>query len=233
MTEIYRCRDFQLLDSKNYVCINVMANDTHIVDNILKNCSTEGIMISHDNNLIENNTISHVFFGLLISLGTGGNVSKNVIYDAEFGIMAFVTLADTVFYKNNIFSCQMGVVLFHTNCNVVKRNNIRDNGMVGLAILDASGNRIIENNFIGNSYNNIISVFIMRNFVFEFFLFIRVLIEMREYVNADYKLLRRNIFDGNYWGEPLNSPKFVGGLIFLLFPIINFDFRPAPEPYDI
>ncbi|MBA7636881.1 hypothetical protein ES703_44509 [subsurface metagenome] len=53
----------------------------------------------------------------------------------------------------------------------------------------------------------------------------------------------RNKWDNNYWNRPRLLPKvilgsgeivFKWGIIFFIpFPIIEFDWHPAQEPYDI
>jgi hypothetical protein len=83
--------------------------------------------------------------------------------------------------------------------------------LVGVRVEFSSYTKILKNNFIKNSFRKALHI-------------------------GNKFLFHKNIWDENYWDRPLLIPKPIygrTGKIFMIIPLINFDWHPAKKPYDI
>jgi len=180
-----------------------------------------GIYINGENNHISSNIIKNIRYECLVISGNNNFMYENIMNNSECGIELPINAKNNEIYENNIQSCDYGVTLSGAINNNIHRNNIID-CIVGLYCFYYSyKNNIYENNFIGNEYPGYWTIY-LREIPFIF---------------------SRNIWDRNYWGEPLLHPKFIKGYIMINYrwypydkkicPSFRIDWHPAKEPYDI
>jgi parallel beta-helix repeat protein len=213
------------------------------IKNIEVSNATLGILIiSSDNCLVTNSTIQYnCDAGItLIERCLNNVISYNDISFNSIGIM-FETYRFTFEY-NNIIGNR---ICFNTNGMIVDgakstiQDNIIENNDVGLKV---SGSRhIIINNIISNSTK--IGLYLYGSVTW-------CNIESNNFINNRVQaffmrsLISGNHFRKNYWSNSFGfGPKailglFVFGYIYLsipiiIFPIVQFDWNPAEEPYDI
>jgi parallel beta-helix repeat protein len=144
-------------------------------------------------------------------------IYSNKIYGINYGLgfpSLNVLISNNKIYKNLGY----GIFLygFIWGCLVnfeISNNHIESNLLIGIQLRWTEMSKIINNNI----FNNVL--------------------------NARFSNSFGNKWDGNYWGSSKNI-KIISGSIkpfdwyplfnpFITFPIFNFDFHPAKEPYDI
>jgi parallel beta-helix repeat protein len=169
------------------------------------------IWIKSSYNKIINNYISHSSMRQGIILRDPCSnclVSGNVISDVEIGIDLWDSNHNTI-TGNKISRCsEFGIDIASSDYNTVKGNSFEDNTVGVHIIYNSRGSRIKNNNFI----NNQLQAYCVYGFPFF------------------YDLTNR--WNGNYWNESHSLPYPIrGARIFILF--VQFDWRPAKEPYEI
>lgn len=145
--------------------------------------------------------------GMLISDTESSRISHNTFLNCHnglyLGIIGNVTISWNRLEGNGNGS---GIECFLSTLfrNYFIRNSISNN-VIGMYLAVTSLTVIKENNFIGNQQPAF--------FTASFF----------------------NIWDLNYWGKSSYFPKLIPGRFGLrgIIPIVNFDWHPAQEPYDI
>ncbi len=145
--------------------------------------------------------------GMLISDTESSRISHNTFLNCHnglyLGIIGNVTISWNSIEGNGNGS---GIECFLSTLfrNYFIRNSISNN-VNGMYLAVTSLTVIKENNFIGNQQPAF--------FISSFF----------------------NIWDLNYWGKSSYFPKLIPGRFGLrgIIPIVNFDWHPAQEPYDI
>ena len=156
---------------------------------------------------IINNTISHSGMrqGILL-WGQHILVSGNNISYVTEGISIWGAWNCT-YIGNTISRCyDYGIVIYGTGYITVSHNTIKDNP-IGI-LIDASGKNLIEkNNFINN--------------------------DQQAYFNQELGFTAGNRWMQNYWGQPRLLPYPIRGIVFLVIPWVQFDWRPALRPYNI
>jgi nitrous oxidase accessory protein len=166
-------------------------------------------IISCDSNFskIINNTISDAGMYYGIMLGYGHNtVSGNTIDKCPTGI-CFWGGSNNIIVGNRISNCSVfGIDIGGGGLNTFQFNTI-ENNQLGLHIYMSVLNRINQNNFINNTY--------------------------QAGYNLGLSLMAGNRFFRNYWDHPRLLPYPIKGTVLLIVPWVNFDWRPAQEPYDI
>jgi len=144
-------------------------------------------------------------------------IIDNSISNNGDGIEIFCSYFNTI--KGNTISSNNnnGIYLYISNYNTIRDNIITSNNKYGIKIKWSRFNIIIKNNIINNEQD---AYFINNHFLF----------------------LYRNRWRRNYWNEPQILPKLIIGEVFrtqfpeseiIIIPWIQFDWRPAKEPYDI
>ena len=166
-------------------------------------------IISCDSNFskIINNTISDAGMYYGIMLGYGHNtVSGNIIDKCPTGICFWGGSNNTI-VGNRISNCsEFGIDIGGGGLNTFQFNTI-ENNQLGLHIYMSVLNRIKQNNFINNTY--------------------------QAGYNLGLSLMAGNRFFRNYWDRPRLLPYPIKGTVLLIVPWVQFDWRPAQEPYDI
>jgi parallel beta-helix repeat protein len=185
-------------------------------------------------------------------------IQNNYFYQNYVGVSLLdsfnSTISNNIFIENNI----SGIGISYTkNCNILnnhiignKTDNIEDSG---IEIVFSSGNNIIGN-IISDSYSglnihrsskNQIVTNNIENYVFIICSRDNIISKNNLYSGAYFFAELRyggfmNIWDKNYWGEPKVLPYPILGTYrfswqdkFIDFKILNFDWDPASEPYDI
>jgi parallel beta-helix repeat protein len=187
------------------------ADNCVISDNDIAHAITGCVGIISNNNKILNNIISYSAIRQGIALGEeckNNMISGNVISDVEIGIDLWDSNHNTI-TGNKISRCrEFGIDIASSDYNTVKGNSFEDNAVGVHIIYNSHGSRIKNNNFI----NNQLQAYCVYGFPFF------------------YDLTNR--WNGNYWNESHSLPYPIrGARIFFLF--VQFDWRPAREPYDI
>lgn len=177
-------------------------------DNSFNYSTMACIQCEASNCKILNNIISHssIRQGILIcEPGSNNTVSGNVISDCEYGIEVWTPGTNNVFEGNRISKCRsIGLNIIGSDDNTVYYNSFEENPL-GLFLYSSVGNKIEKNNFINNTQH---AYFNWLEFPF------------------------RSKWIRNYWGEPRLLPYLIIGRVYFI-PWVNFDRRPAQEPYDI
>ncbi|MBE3120630.1 MAG: right-handed parallel beta-helix repeat-containing protein [Thermoplasmata archaeon] len=180
-----------------------------------------GVFIKRDDTIgisdyvsISNCSISYNFWSGIYVMEDSQNIEfyhNNIFENTNYGIL--VSESNAKIYGNHIYNNGIGGFLDGgillqdcTNNITVYDNNIETNNQYGLYLLRSSANSITKNNFIQNKYNA---------YFLQFSLF--------------------NHWNGNYWTDWVGlGPKLIKGKLGEVFvPWVNFDWRPAQEPYDI
>lgn len=229
-------------ETSDWAGIWITGNDCIIEGNIIQK-SDNGILLANGlpninprghrilNNIIQNNQ----GMGIISVIG-GSNftISGNVI--AKNGYCG-ITLSGTINSKNNIVrniitdNNHYGIWVLG-NSNNLTENTVQNHKIPRLILRLAAGitvqgtdNIITRNNLINNSrqqaYQKVDGI------------------NRTELFNI---IKENNVWDENYWGEPLTEPKRIVGRIlinaflnlgFLWLPWTTYDEHPAQEPYDI
>jgi len=109
--------------------------------------------------------------------------------------------------NNNIcWQSDIGIKIDYSENNHISRNNITMNKDKGVLLFKSNNIEITQNNFINNPEH------------------------------ASFKKCKETKWNENYWDDLTFTPKLIFGKIgplFGLVPWVNFDWRPATEPYNI
>ena len=193
------------------IILSQNANECTISNNDLAHTSICFIYVKGSNNKIINNNISHsaIRQGILLRDPCSNClVSGNTITYVTRGVECWGSNSNTI-TGNKISRCsEFGVDLPGGDYNTIEGNTFEYN-TIGIHIWGSRGCRIKNNNFINNYQYQ--AYFVYRIPIF---------------------LGLTNRWRGNYWGEPRSSPYPIRGA-YIFFPWVQFDWRPASEPYDI
>ena len=214
-------------------------------DTVIRYMMTEGVLVTgfrmengngivtiykSKNCIFSNNDINNAIGVLIFSQGSTNiqilhnNISHSLIRQGiNFLDCSYFTISDNI-----ITDVTTGICVWDSDNNTITGNKImrcRDFG------IDVAGS---NNKIIGNHLeNNSIGVQI-----YDFFNSVKRNNFINNEVHAQFiygiPLLQRftNIWFRNYWGRPRLLPYIIPGLL-ILMPIIQFDWLPAKEPYDI
>ncbi len=126
-----------------------------LIENTVKNCSTDGISICtltgpSTFNIIADNNISGNYRGLLISGSSFNIISNNTLKNNTEGITLSGSV-DNIILNNTINNNSVGLALFTNNMkNNISENTINFNG-IGLDLYYSNYNIFLNNNFLNNS----------------------------------------------------------------------------------
>lgn len=218
--------------------ILIRGNSSTIQGNIIQNnyigialTNGPGYYKPHHHLIINNIIRSNRMIGITSRIGvTNCTISRNYITEnGEYGIGLSGTISSENTIIHNIISGNHnhGIVVVGTWNTIIEntvQNHTRMMGLKGIGIeIIGSNNSIIQNNLINNSRHAF----------------------QKEYAqNSDdvgNKTKENNVWDANYWGQPLTEPKRINGRVFyerrmfisLSVPWLAYDTHPAQEPYDI
>lgn len=188
------------------VCVIPGADQCTISNNTLSYSSNSILYCSSNYSTITNNTIkgAGLYCGICLSIpGQHSIASDNVISECPEGIRVFGSKYNTV-VGNRISHCSQFGADINCMANIFRYNTFENNS-VGLYIYQSTFNVIKENNFLHNSYQA----------------------SFNEALGAC-----TNRWIHNYWGHPRLLPYPIQGSNFI-FPWVQFDWRPALQPYNI
>ena len=220
-------------------------------------------LIFSDNCIIQENTISNNKFGILLHGSFYNTITQNTIIENSYdGIMFYSSFYNNI-SRNTIVSNNLNVhpldlmgqlaldfleinasgsiTFYLSRNNLIEGNNISSNNRNGITFILSNKNRITHNSFKSNNGSGVIlfgscfNRFIQNNFIDN---------------NEDpyFMTCFRNKWKENYWNEARLLPKPIIGYLnpgvlsyiirlegknIISIPWINFDWRPAQEPYDI
>jgi len=231
----------------------------------IKNSNFYGIavILSDNINVSGNIFIDNGFISLVFSVCNYSYISNNIFTSTkvddllkEGGIyleyVSFTTIIGNIFTN-----CLTGIALRqffgdvqNPNSNIID-GNLFDNNMVAMEI--RADNTIINKNTILNHTgptNLIIPALSLKgrkntvtcnNFINNIrdAMSVQYLFSLQDFLKIGEN---KNVWDGNYWGEPRSQPKFIRSRLryereppnpAIPIPWFNFDMNPAQEPYDI
>jgi nitrous oxidase accessory protein len=212
---------------------------------------TEGIWLEESShNMFYNNYCHHNTWGI-DSYGSYDEIIGNEVkYNSYTGIEIAsggysIVTGNTVSYNGDGYSefC-CGIMIFCTSNNIITNNIVTNNAHVGIWMLGGQFPLLCRNNIIidNHIYNNEQMGIYLDTYIR------RTTISRNNFIdngkNAYFvvELLQcfSNKWDGNYWSDaisPAVSPKIIYGksnfLFFFPISMINIDWHPAKEPYDI
>jgi parallel beta-helix repeat protein len=225
---------FTIENGKSYINagIDICANYTTISNNIIMN-NFIGVAIwdnNHDpnyniilsyNEISDNLIISNYLEGIWLSNCKNSIVKNNILIDNGISSIHMSTATNNIISGNEISNSDYGISLYDdSNNNEISRNNFVSSERYCILILDSGKNNISQNNFLESGKQNV---------------------KLLYFIWTLWKL-KRNKWNGNYWGISKEQPHIIIRRISLrlpgrvgvhIIPSINFDWNPAKEPYNI
>lgn len=209
----------------NYQGIHISSgSDNQILRNNIFNSDDDGVCLQGtiSSSVLNNNIIGCSDDGIMVEYGNNNIIKCNQIKECDKGI-GFSNAKSSEISRNVIFLNNIGITISGYSSKInVYRNHIDSNQGIGLSLGSSFNIIIMENNFIGNIPN-------------------------AKFSNA-FPNFYSNRWIRNYWDDK-NNKKFysISGEVVLtipsfdyyeppkvyIFPLINYDFRPAQSPYDI
>ena len=221
--------NFSIINSQDSTVCNkagimINASYTIIFNNIVRNnfFGIASVSVSrYDDswlylNVIKNNIVhSNSIGGIWLCKTRNSSVVNNIVFDNYCGILLNDAIHNSIVGNTVTQNTYAGVHLVCSNNNVISENHIINNECIGIAFIESKKNIISQNNFIDNGRRNAIFLSLIKS-------------------------IGRNTWDGNYWDNTRLSIYPIFGRIALqqiveigIIPCIQFDWRPAQEPYDI
>ena len=141
------------ISNSSPVGIDMILSDYNIIaDNVIENTSVyEGIYVLGNSNKIENNSISHNGYGVMVSNSFG-----NVVYGNEISDNGFINLElwyswSTTVSNNNLSRSREGIFQHRAVNDTIFGNDIVNNTDFGIQVEEPrGGTRIFHNNFVNN-----------------------------------------------------------------------------------
>jgi len=206
----------QITDIRHYpIGFSSGSNNIVFKNEVNSYSSRYGISLKGSLNAVLFNTINtygtypEVPYNYIKIQGDFNNIENNnlIAYHQGSDVGIYVEGENNLISKNLISSINgyaIDLISYFSSYNTVSYNNIINNSR-GIWITGGNFNQIIYNNFQNNGHNAFF-------YLFSFF----------------------NTWDGNYWDGSRIVPYPITGRLFLsIIPWIQFDWRPAQEPYDI
>jgi len=222
----------------------VASNNTYIAENIIKGSSKQddwgciNLFYSSNNSIIKNNISENqaVKSGIILAYNSNNQIiqSNNINNISITGIVLFQS-SNNIIIKNNITgNGGNGVFLSQSSRNTISYNNISHNKYPGIALGYSSNRNSISRNKI--EYNLINGIIIKDSSKYN-------IIKENNIISNDYPAYFRyaypNFWLSNYWDDWDKAlPRPIYGEIRLerldmVVPWVQFDWKPAREPYDI
>lgn len=184
------------------------SDNTNIYENVISNNNGKGIWStgSDDGIICRNDIMNNKDEGIVLESSSNNIIYGNKITNNKDGISVSRSSENNNITLNIISNNRYGIwLVLSSDNNVISGNDLIENNC-GLYLSGSSTNQVILNDF----ENNILNAF---------------------FVNCN-DIYWKN----NYWDRPRLCPKPIFGIMKkwgLWIPQINFDWRPAREPYDI
>ncbi len=236
----------------------VISDNNIIMDNIFDcyySCieSPEGKRNSNNtfsNNIFFNSSVSinlyksdynNISGNILSKFDTAGiniqNSHHNVIYNNEFlespdsaksDIYLYISKENYILNNNLSYNCSNNGIILYNSINNRFQNNVISNKRYAIDLSDLCiNNLILGNNISGNNEGIFLKKFSIGNKFYN-----------NNFINNDndasFALFSFfNNWEGNYWDKSRILPYPISGTLGLFIPLVNFDWHPAKEPYDI
>jgi len=205
-----------VIDGMKYATVvSVQANNVYISEFTIRNSGNEKFRVGIDigqfsnNNNITSNIITNNWKGIRLVKSNRNTIKGNKISNNSYGVSSNNCHLQTI-KGNTIINNGYGISLGHSFGTIITDNNITSNKDYGIYISKRGGVFILKNNFIDNEED----AYFWQNIF--------------------------NRWKQNYWNEPLKHPKIIYGKLILVgdsmpleLTVINIDWRPAKESYDI
>lgn len=169
--------------------------------------------------------------GIYISDCWSVNISENDVKNCEYGIL--ITSSESLIVSNNtILDCSSGIVNVITGNVTITQNRIDGNGKGSGIEIQAA---MFKNYIIRNSItNNTVGI----NLLFTLFTVVQQNNLLENLLPAYFTSSFFSKWQQNYWNKTRILPKIIPGqfggmIIHKRIPFVNFDWKPAREPYDI
>jgi len=206
-----------VIDGMKYATVvSVQANKIYISEFTIRNSGNEYFRVGIDigqfsnNNIITSNIITNNWKGIRLVKSNRNTIQGNKISNNSYGVSSINCHLQAI-KGNTIINNGYGISLGHSFGTIITGNNITSNKDYGIYISKWGGVIILKNNFIDNEED----AYFWQN-------------------------IFRNRWKQNYWNGPLKLPKIIYGKLILVghsmpleLTVINIDWRPASEPYDI
>lgn len=131
---------------------NCTVNGFNIVYNITSPYEPAGIRTNSSNNIISNNTIMNITYGVYADRGSKNNLIEwNNILNNKYSIYLTSTSHSNVTWNTILNTSKYGIYLDHAYTNTISWNNISD-GFYGIRLKGTTGNQIFRNILADNQY---------------------------------------------------------------------------------
>jgi len=188
------------------------------------------ISISADGCIISNNNLSNTNSCFIYVKGSNTKIINNTIHHSSMrqGICLRDPSNNNTVRSNLISDCDTGILTWGSGYNLIEGNTVQYCDGYGIDIAGYDNNIIryntVSNCWMGLELSSIDSIVSNNNF-------------MDNEIHASgfnnrFSWLISNKWTGNYWGRGRILPYPIFCQVFI-FPWIQFDWRPAQEPYDI
>ena len=206
-----------VIDGMKYATVvSVQTNKAYICEFTIRNSGNEYFRVGIDigqfsnNNNITSNIIINNWKGIRLVKSNRNIIKGNKISNNSYGVSSINCHLQTI-KGNTIINNGYGISLVHSFGTIITGNNIASNKDYGIYISKWGGVIILKNNFIDNEED----AYFWQN-------------------------IFRNRWKQNYWNEPLKLPKIIYGKLILVghsmpleLTVINIDWHPAQEPFDV
>jgi parallel beta-helix repeat protein len=224
--------------SANYTIGIYLNKSSHnyIGNNCIFENGNEGIFVEDStNNTIEKNEIfNNVHCAIVLSNSSNNVIINNDMYENHATISLWPGSSYNEIAWNAMYDHEwdgMGI-WEESNFNYIHDNQFYDNVLWGIKITSAKGNMFYYNSISGSD----VGIFLKNSHFTK--------IKYNNFIDCDcYASFENSSFNrwiNNYWDGHLRFlPKRIDGVVCLpwdtsiIFKWMNFDWRPAKEPYDI
>ncbi len=160
------------------------------------------------------------------------NIREFTIQNGDYGI-ELRSNGNTIKSNSIIYNNNYGICIWGSDFNIISGNNINSNNLTGIILVilgfgrpDPSIFNIIRGNNISNNEYGIAILSSCPNFIIK-----NNFIDNNRDAYFRGRLLNR--WRQNYWNESRLLPKIIFGDWWRYITMINIDWFPAKEPYDI
>ena len=226
------------------ILINSSSNNT-IHFNIIHRNKYDGISIlkSDYNHILHNKIFNNNRLAITLTDSCNNIIEDNDIYENFCGICLYPYSTHNIVKNNHIYNhpCCGIALKKYSNYNIIQSNHIIDNLAHGIMLGPGPTlrNTVEMNTISGCSgspwYPN--AAIVLQH---AFFNTIKKNNIIDNYLDVILNSSFVNLWFNNYWDNYLGfGPKVIAGWVYLpwkseiIIPWINFDLRPAQEPYDI
>ena len=248
--------------NSEFTNIFIKTDNNKIYNNTIINGKNGIYCLNCSTIIIQNLTISHCEYGLYLWQIHDSSINNNLISECITAVYGY-TCKNCDFFKNTIYDSVDGFYMVKGRQNRYHYNNLHDNNNVGMSVDGDIQYNVITNSYYGAfvgqgvfSHNIIqncnlgmestgfitIKYNTIRNCSFRGIMvaYILTIVSHNNFFNnsddASFEQAILTRWYGNYWHRPLYQPKIIIGYVgfwYISIPLINFDWSPAKEPYDI